>query len=284
VGEHRRPTLGLMFLLSRETGKTVRSDEGGKIGRLQDLTVRIGAAHPTVHRLVTGGHRKSLYLIPWSAVAGVEPDAIRLNSLSSVTTFADDLDLEADELLLRRDVLDTQIFDVSSHRMTRVSDVLLTLLPDGRLEVAAVDVSMGAVVRRLGMGKLGNRLRQEAVDWRDLHLTSDRGHDIQLATTTAAVHRLDARGLAELLTELDLERAHEVIRRVGPERAAEAVTRTHPDVRVRLVPALERGQAHVLASGVPLRARRFLRLAGWRRNRPPPQEARHRSGSDGLDP
>jgi hypothetical protein len=167
--------------------------------------------------------------------------------------------------------------------MTRVSDVLLTLLPDGRLEVAAVDVSMGAVVRRLGMGKLGNRLRQEAVDWRDLHLTSDRGHAIQLATTAAAVHRLDARGLAELLTELDLERAHEVIRKVGPERAAEALTCTHPDVRVRLLPALEPREAHVIARGVPFRRRRFLRLAGWRRNRPPSQEARHSSGSHDLD-
>jgi len=167
--------------------------------------------------------------------------------------------------------------------MARVSDVLLTLLEDGSVEVAAVEVSMGAVVRRLGMGRLGNRLREEAVDWRDLHLTSDRGHDIQLATTTAAVHRLDARGLAVLLTELNLDRAHEVIRRVGPERAAEAVTFTHPDVRVRLLPALAGEHAPLVAPGTPVRARRFLRLAGWRRNRPSPRAARHDGGLHDLD-
>lgn len=277
------PAIGLTFLLSRETGKIVRSDAGSQFGRLRDLTVRIGAPHPIAHRLVTGGHRKSQYLIPWSAVAGLDPASIQLNTLSSVTSFADDSDLEPDELLLRRDVLDTQIFDASRHRMTRVSDVLLRLLPDGRLEVAAVEVSMGAVVRRLGLGKLGNRLRHEAVDWRDLHLTSDRGHAIQLATPAAAVHRLDARGLAELLTELDLESAHEVVRRVGPQRASEALTRTHPDVRVRLLPALESREAQAVPPGVPPRPRRFLRLAGWRRHRPPSEEARHGSGSHDLE-
>ena len=55
----------------------------------------------------------------------------------------------------------------------------------------------------------GRRLR--AVDWGDLHLTSARGHDVHLATTTAAVHRLDAHGLAELLTRLDLTSAAEVV-------------------------------------------------------------------------
>jgi hypothetical protein len=276
------PALGLTFLLSREIGKIVRSDDGSQLGRLHDLTVRIGAPRPIAHRLVIGGRRKRELLIPWTAVSELDPASIRLDTRLSITGFADDSDLEHDELLLRRDVLDTQIFDASRHRMTRVSDVLLTLLPDDRLEVAAVEVGMGAVVRRLGLTRLGNRMRQEAVDWRDLHLTSERGHDTQLATTAAAVHRLDAHVLAELLTGLDLERAHDVIRKVGPERAAEALTRTHPDVRLRLLPALDSPEDPSARPGVVSRPRRFLRLAGWRRHRPPAAVPSDRSGSDDL--
>jgi hypothetical protein len=276
------PALGLTFLLSREIGKVVRSDDGSQLGRVHDLTVRIGAPLPMVHRLVVGGRRQRRLLVPWTAVSDLDPASVRLGARLSVTGFDDDSDLEHDELLLRRDVLDTQIFDAGRHRMTRVSDVLLTLLPDDRLEVAAVEVGTGAVLRRLGLTALGNLMRQEAVDWRDLHLTSERGHDTQLATTAAAVHRLDAHALAELLTELDLERAHEVIRTVGPERAAEAVTRTHPDVRVRLLPALDSREAGSARSGVALRPRRFLRLAGWRRHRPPLPAAPGSSESDDL--
>lgn len=114
-----------------------------------------------------------------------------------------DLPLEVDELLLGRDVLDTQIVDVVGHRMARVSDGLLTRLLYGRLEVAAVDVGVGALLRGLGMRWLSELLTEQAVDWGDLHLTCDRGHAIQLATTVAAVPRLDASALAELLTRLD---------------------------------------------------------------------------------
>jgi hypothetical protein len=93
---------------------------------------------------------------------------------------------------------------------------------------------------------------------------------------------LDAHVLAELLTGLDLERAHDVIRKVGPERAAEALTRTHPDVRLRLLPALDSPEDPSARPGVVSRPRRFLRLAGWRRHRPPAAVPSDRSGSDDL--
>lgn len=269
-----------MLLLSGMAGQKVHAGEGTELGRLKDLTVRIGPVHPRVHRLVTGGHGKDRHLVPWSAVAALEPAGTRLTDLSSATSFVDDSDLEPDELLLRRDVLDTQIFDSVRHRLTRVSDVLLALTEDGSLEVVAVEVSMGAVVRRLGMKSLANHLRGEAVDWRDLHLTSDRGHDIQLVTTTAAVHRLDTRGLADLLTQLNPDKAHTIIQTVDRERAAGAVALTHPDVRVRLLPAMAGGDAQLMIHGAQHRARRFLRLAGWRRNLPSPGETRHDVGFD----
>ncbi|GAB3767354.1 sporulation protein YlmC with PRC-barrel domain [Nocardioides ginsengisegetis] len=250
-----------MLVLSRETGKRVRSADGSQVGRLRDLTMRIGTDHPTVDRLVVSTADRQPLLLPWAAVAAFEPDAVTVDLPPKVTPFGGDSDLETDELLLHRDVLDTQIFDVRNHRMTRVSDVLLNRTPDGRLELVAVDVSLRAVVRRLGLGRLAEHLPEDAVDWGDLHLTSTRGHDIQLATSTAAVHRLDAHGLAQLITRLNLEDAHDVIRTVGRTRAAEAVSMTHPDVRGRLEPAL-----HPLSTPSP--RRRFLRHRGWRHNRP----------------
>lgn len=240
-----------------------------------------------MHRLVIGSRWHLTHLVPWDAVAAFERSRVQLRDVGPPASFAvgrHGVPLEDDELLLGRDVLDTQVVDVVGHRLARVSDVLLARLPDGRVEVAAVDVGFGAVVRRLGLRWLGERFPVRTVDWRDLHLTSERGHNLHLATTVAAVHRVDAHGLAELLTRLGLDSAIGVIRTVGPERAAGAVTRVHPKVGSRLMRALEPDDAarvldelppesderyrHVLGSHPLLSRRRFLRFRGWRLHRP----------------
>ncbi len=229
-----------MLVLTRAIGQPVRSASGVSLGHVKDLSVRLNGDHPRVNRLVVED-RHGTGLLPWTRVGQFRLSGIELSDdepLGTVVAIGDDLDLLADELLLRRDVLDCQIVDVDRHRMARVANVLLTARPDGHLEVAAVDPSLAAVFDRLGIGRLGKRFRADVIDWSDLHLTSSRGHSIQLATTSAAVHRLDDQALAELLTRLNLEDASEVLLDAGPERAAAALARTHPEVGERLVLAM----------------------------------------------
>jgi len=275
-----------MLVLTRAIGQPVRSASGVSLGHVKDLSVRLNGDHPRVYRLVVED-RHGTGLLPWTRVGHFRLSGIELSDdapLGTVVANGDDLDLLADELLLRRDVLDCQIVDVDRHRMARVANVLLTARPDGQLEVAAVDPSLAAVFDRLGIGRLGKRFRGDVIDWSDLHLTSSRGHSIQLATTSAAVHRLDDQALAELLTRLNLEDASEVLLDAGPERAAAALARTHPEVGERLVLAMPDVDAsrviealpkptahhylHLLRDRSPLTRRRFFRLRGWRLNRP----------------
>lgn len=265
----------------------MQAADGRVVGRVLDLTARVGSEHPVVHRVVVGHGRRPRYLLPWATIESYERSGVRLRDVGPLEPMAvapGRLPLADDELLLIRDVLDTQVVDVAGHRLARVADILLTRLPDGRLELAAVDVGLRAVVRRLALARLGRRLPERAVDWRDLHLTSDRGHDVQLATKAAAVHRLDAHELAELLTRLDLDNATAVLRHVGPARAAAAVARTHPEVGGRLMLALEPEHAATVVGSLPsesagpyqqvLRTRprqrraRLRRWAGWRLRRP----------------
>jgi len=127
---------------------------------------------------------------------------VRLYDATSIESYAvDELDtaLADDEIALRRDLLDSQIVDVRRQRMAPVSDVYLNRLPAGQLEVAAVDVGMAALLRRLGLHRMASRYPERAVDLADLYLTFARGHSVQLATRSPVVHRLDARGLTELL-------------------------------------------------------------------------------------
>jgi hypothetical protein len=277
-----------VLVLSREIGQNVRAADGRVVGKLRDLTARLGVEHPVVYRLAVGSRRRLTYLVPWTAVAAFERSEVRLRDVGPLDRFLigrGEVPLERDELLLVRDVLDTQIIDVVGHRLSRVADVVITRLAGGQLEVVAVDVGAAAVCRRLGLRRLSERLGRRSVDWRDLHLTSARGHDVHLGTTTAAVHQLDARGLAELLTRLDLTSATEIVKAVGPVRAAGAVARTHPAVGKPIMLALEPREAarvidelptgaddryrHVVSSRTPLTRRRFRRLRGWWLHRPP---------------
>jgi hypothetical protein len=249
-----------------------------------------------VHRLVIRADRRSTYLLPWSGVADLTGSGVQLREGTDLRAAAVDpahLPLQADELLLARDVVDTQVVDLDGQRLTRVSDVLLLRRADGREEVAAVDVGIGAVLRRAGLGRLAGWASPVAVDWQDLHLTSSRGHLVQLSTDTAGFRTLDPRGLAELLTRLSAAKAADVIRTVEPSRAAEAVRHSHPETGRHLMHALDPEDARRVVEaasaahaerlaelrryGHPVRRRRFRRTAGWRVHRRTPRPPAARS-------
>jgi len=272
--------------LSGQLGRPVHSSDGVHIGRVVDLTVMYDIAHPIVHRLAVGRARRIHYLLPWPHVATYGHEQVVLAvDRAGLSTYASPPDptLEDRELLLARDVLDTQIVDLAGRRLSRVSDVIMVAGSERRLEVAAVDVGAGSLLRRMGLRRLGDRLDPVVVDWAELHLTSPRGHVIQLATAAAALHRLNASDLAHLLARLSPDKAVDVIRTTQPAHAAAALHASHPELRHRLLhilgphelqrlidaapPTLARRLAELRASPVP--ARRQLRTSGWRIRRPP---------------
>jgi hypothetical protein len=288
-----------MLVLSRTVHRPVRVGQS-VVGPLRDLTVRLDSAHPVVARLAVGTRRRTTFLVPWESVAELAPAGVRLRDQTSIEAYAvDDLDtaLADDEIALRRDLLDSQIVDVRRQRMARVSDVYLNRLPAGQLEVAAVDVGMAALLRRLGLHRMASRYPERAVDLADLYLTSARGHSVQLATRSPVVHQLDARGLAELLARLDVDSATDVLQAVGPGRAAEAVESSHPAVGTRLMLALSPAEAAPVLDELPaerarhfrllrarprgLTSRRLKRHAGWRVHHPPPKDATVRDHETG---
>jgi hypothetical protein len=261
------------------------------LGRLADLTVSLGEQNgPTlIDRLVVRRHAPDL-LVPWSAVESFPQTGIVL--AGDATDFAISSivgALDADEILLVRDVLDTQIVDIAGQRLARVADVVLARTPDGHLEVVGVEVGFGAVLRRLGLDRLAARASGDAVAWTDLHLTSERGHAVQLATPRSAVHLLDARGLAELVSRLDTESATEVLAAKAPDLAAQVLRVSHPVVAERVLRALPDTHAADIVAALPaehaqhwrsrlarpqaLRGRSLLRFRVWPRRRHHPRGA-----------
>ncbi|MDF2746928.1 MAG: hypothetical protein K0S98_1213 [Propionibacteriaceae bacterium] len=280
--------IGPHLYLSQVTGQPVVTADGVRLGRLVDMTVLLTAEHPVVHRFVIGsGRRRIRYLAPWWVATELDERQLMLTvGRAAMAQYWADRSppLEDAELFLCRDVLDTQVVDLADRRLARVSDVLLARLPDDQIEIAAVDLSLRSLMRRMIPGLLRASVAPVAVDWKDLHLTSSRGHVVQLSTSTTGMRLLDARGLAELLARLSAHKAADVIRTVGPERSAEALHVSHPLRRRQLVQSLGPDEAQeVIAAAPPETARhlaelrrtdlpprrRLLRTAGWRIHRPP---------------
>ncbi len=281
-------------LLSRLTGQGVLGPGGRDIGRVVDLTVMLDQEEgPHLVARVLVRRRQALdLLVPWAAVECFEHDRVQLQVDVDVSRFAIDSVNDAlgdGEILLCRDVLDTQIIDVAGQRLARVADVVVSRDADDRRVIVGVEVGFGGVLRRLGLRGLAAHYDEDVVAWTDLHLTSDRGHSVQLATPRSAVHHLNAAGLAALIGRLDIESATEVLVAAGPRMAAEVVDETHPVVGESVLRAMPTIEAARIVAAMPaerashwqrrlMRSRRLLgrhfirSRVSRRRHKPAPHE------------
>lgn len=279
-----------VLLLSRLAGQDVLASDGRVVGRLADLTADLveESGRHLVDRIVVRSGRRTQLLIPWQYVGALGHHQVVLTMAAADATrlATSDLDtaLGEHEILLLRDVLDTQVVDVVGQRLARVADVVLARTGDGRLELLGVEVGFGAILERLRLPALRRR-REDIIAWPDLHLASERGHSVALATPRSAVHRLDPRGLANLVSRLDTESAAEILSATAPGVAADAVRAAHPVVGERVLRALPDPEAARIVAAMPadhagrwrellahtpaLGGRRFLRFRVWPRRHHP---------------
>ena len=241
-----------MLRLSDLLGSAVHGPEGDVAGRLVDVAVEVGEEHPPVRHLAIGRRRRIDAVVRWEAVVAFDSDRIVIStSRGDGAASAEAEGLGERELLLARDVLDTQVVDVAGKRLARVSEVLLSRV-DQDVRVVAVDVGAAGLWRRLGMSRFADRATAEPVDWADLHLTSTRGHDLQLAVPGAGVHRRTPSELAAVVAHLTTASAAQVIHTVPPAVAAAALSASHPRVSARLLTALPRSATSSVVAHMPL--------------------------------
>jgi hypothetical protein len=275
-----------MLLLSTIVGRAVLGERETIVGRLTDCIVTMddtGRA-PHLAALVVRRARGGPMVVPWQNVTSF-PHTVQAIAFDGAAQSMPK-PLGTNELLIRQDVLDTQVIDIAGQRLARVADVVIARRPTGHFEMVGVEVGFGAVMRRLGFQRLATRMPVDAVSWRDLHPISQRAHAVQLATSRSAIHLLNARDLAVLLTKLDVQSATEVLAARGPDVAAEVIHASHPELGERVLRAMPAAAAADVVAAMPaqhaqhwrriltrapdFRARRYLRSHTWPRRRHTP--------------
>lgn len=274
-----------MMALSELLGVPVRGADGAEIGRARDVVVRFdnvdgghAKAYPRVVGLIIEGDLEraggdgDTFFVPWGLVADAGAGAVALTGpLSDARPSAP----SEDELSLREGLLDRLVVDVAQGRLARVNDVELAER-DGALRLVAVDVGPRALLRRLGVGRLGERLLARLsgsarssgpVDWEQVVPLPDG--DVRgavpppwLRLKTAALAGLGPEDLADLACDLSPRQAAallaatdaavaaaaveqmadeqqaQVLRAMDPERAADVLDEMDPDEAADAIQAL----------------------------------------------
>ncbi|HEX6865430.1 MAG TPA: CBS domain-containing protein [Thermoanaerobaculia bacterium] len=216
-----------MIFLASILDQPVQGKSGEAIGKLDDLIVRVDQHYPTLSGLVVRDGRRRFFVTARHLQA--------LNGAAKLASSTVDLQPFArrdGEVLLRQDVLDHQLIDVTGRRIVRVNDVQLALV-EGSFRVIGIDISPQALLRRLGPRALAGRIvGRQIIDWADaqylasaapvqLKVSYDRLADLHPVDLARIVDALSYRESAEIVAALDNETAAETLEEVSDERVAD---------------------------------------------------------------
>ncbi len=230
--------------LSLLVGGALRDSDGARLGRVDDLIVRLGGTGypPITGFLVTVAGRQSY--LPAERVADIAPGEVTLSKAK--------LDLRPfsrrpEEVLLKHDVLDHQLINVEGARLVRANEIELARL-EGWWRVVGVDTGPRGGLRRLLPRPLGKRIATgEFLDWASVEPFAGDVPAVRLRVFHTKLARLHPAQIADLVEAASHDEGEEIIRAVGQDRELEADVFEELDERHQLEFVEERSDEEVAA-------------------------------------
>ena len=205
---------GIFLHFSDLVGREIADADGHRIGKLADLSVRLGEPYPVIRQVfIRPPGQSDLHLIAaGSQVRDWRADPIPLSArLSELRPGRREDDTQ---ILLAEALLDKQVLDVSGSKLERVNDLHLLLVRESELVLAHIDVGLRGLVRRLGWEKgLDGTLRalapwskylkaEQLIGWKYVVPTVADPAGLRLALSQKSIARIHPADLAEILEDL----------------------------------------------------------------------------------
>lgn len=229
--------------LSGIIGKPVYDAAGEAFETIADLVIYHGTEKfPRITGILLNGDRSRVAVIPWNAVAEFTADGIRLRlerrSLAPRP-------LQPDEILLREDILDTQVVDTDDIKVVRVNDLELRQVGN-EVRVIGADVGTRSLLRRLGLEpfvcraleRVGRPLPSRVIPWNLVAVLGGTMTPLKLSISREKLKDIHPADLAELLADLDRDERVEVMTALADERAADVLEEAQPEVQATVIQEL----------------------------------------------
>jgi CBS domain-containing protein len=273
--------------LSLVVGGELRDADGLRLGKVEDLIVRLGSDD---YPPVTG----ALAAIAGRAVF-VPADLVRTIEVGAITIRRSRLDLQPftrrpQEVLLKEDVLDRQLINVDGARLVRTNEIEIARV-EGWYRVVGVDTGPRGLFRRLVPRRFADTIESGTfLDWASVepftghvptvrlrvpHPKLARLHPAEVADLVeAASHRegeeileavrLDAEREADVFEELDTQHQVEFIEEMSDIEAAGVLSRMESDDAADLINDLDEERREPVLALLPIVQRRRVRaLLGY---------------------
>lgn len=239
-----------MFFLSKILGQQVRDSRSQPIGALDDVVVTIRRKYPYATKLVVKSGRKKM-LLPWQLVRNFEESQTMLRLPASEI---EPVEPEEGEIYLARDILDNQIVDTEGRKLIRVNDLQLARA-NGSLRVVGVDISGGAIMRRLGLARLAERFSRRVqphlLDWKTVEpISGGETGSMKLKVAPDKLALLHPADIADIANELSPEERVAVVESLADEIAADTVEEMSPNFQATLLNDMAEKKAAVILSNM----------------------------------
>jgi hypothetical protein len=274
--------------LSSVIGSPLRDSDGERLGKVEDLIVRLGGiGYPPITGVLVKVAGRTSFL-PADHVSDIGPDGVVLRKAQ--------LDLRRferrpQEVLLKRDLLDRQLINVEGARLVRANEIELAYAM-GAWRVVGVDTGPRGGLRRLLPKPLGARIATgEFLDWacvepfvghvptlrlRVPHPKVAKLHPAQIADLVEAASRREGEEIiqavgdddreleADVFEELDDQHQREFLEDRSDEEIAEILSRMAPDDAADIVGELDEERREPVLAALPVSHRVKVRaLLGY---------------------
>ncbi len=234
--------------------KPVLDPKGEDLGRVKDMVIIKGDPLPMVSALIIE-RKKKLLRLPWHKLN------IFNKKIISSKVYAESLppyELDENDLLILRDILDKQIVDANGAKVVRVNDVKLEGF-NGEAVLLAVDVGMRGILRRLGiergseefLGFLKASLPTNLISWNYIQPLRPKLSAIALTVPRQMLSELHPAYIADIISQVSREEGAHLFKNLDIETAAETLPELKTEMQADIINAMDTAKAADIIEEMP---------------------------------
>ncbi|MEK6672996.1 MAG: CBS domain-containing protein [Nitrospirota bacterium] len=247
------PLFGELFL-SETLKEPVLDPKGEELGRLKDMIVVKAEPLPKVDALIIE-HKNNLFRIPWQDISLFNKRIIAARVYTNDIT---PYELNTDDLLIVRDVLDKQIVDVNGAKVVRVNDIKLEGYEYNAVLIA-VDVGVRGILRRLGIERRGDDLLRRIkmplpynfISWNYIQPLQPKLSSISLTVPRQMLSELHPADIADIINSVSHHEGAAFLKNLDLDVAAEALSELSPETQVEMIKGMDAEKASDIIEMMP---------------------------------